>query len=223
MLNIIVKYIFIIYMSVVVLKKKTKALHNISSVKSNFSINGTYRNSGWIGQTSLSRYIPKPNMNGAYSKGYGGNNGKYEIKPIIRMDNFILNDDNVLKKSSISNNGMISTKYRWIRRPYPFTTVVSNSSNNINKISDYIHRKKIKNLQDSINCYSDPIIPITFKKSKFDNNLTCKNNYIITKNNENIGVAITQSEYINILNFNSIGNDNYKIINNTNKTPLSIC
>jgi hypothetical protein len=46
-------------MSIATLKKKSYAKYNNSSVgQKQFSINGTTRNQGWVGQTSLSRSYP---------------------------------------------------------------------------------------------------------------------------------------------------------------------
>jgi hypothetical protein len=46
-------------MSITTLKRKTSAKYNNSSVgQKQFSINGTTKNQGWVGQTSLSRSFP---------------------------------------------------------------------------------------------------------------------------------------------------------------------
>ena len=83
-------------MSIATLKRKTKEKYNNASVgKSQFSINGTTRNQGWVGQTMISR----------------------------SSSPYFLNDNNVIKPSVVSTYGMINTKYRWIRRPQPFSVV----------------------------------------------------------------------------------------------------
>lgn len=48
-------------MSLATLKRKTASKYNNNSVNKVFSINGTHRNQGYIGQTSLSRtYVHTP-------------------------------------------------------------------------------------------------------------------------------------------------------------------
>ena len=60
-------------MSIATLKKKTAAKYNNASVNvPQFSINGGYRNQGWVGQTTLSRSLPKTPMVGNTPKGHGG-------------------------------------------------------------------------------------------------------------------------------------------------------
>jgi hypothetical protein len=50
-------------MSLATLKRKTNQKYNNSSVgKKQFSIVGTTRNQGWVGQTSLSRNFPSTPM-----------------------------------------------------------------------------------------------------------------------------------------------------------------
>jgi len=53
-------------MSIATLKRKTQTQYNNMSVgsKTGFSLNGTHRSQGYIGQTSLSRSLPKTLMKG---------------------------------------------------------------------------------------------------------------------------------------------------------------
>ena len=47
-------------MSIVTLKKKTQSQYNNVSVgHRQFSLNGTHRSPGWVGQTTLSRSLPE--------------------------------------------------------------------------------------------------------------------------------------------------------------------
>ena len=73
-------------MSIVALKRKTEAKYNNMSVgqKNGFSINGTHRNQGYIGQTSLSRSLPRTLMKNGTAKGHGGCCGNYYIGNIIQ-------------------------------------------------------------------------------------------------------------------------------------------
>ena len=60
-------------MSIATLKRKTQTKYNNMSVgQSGFSINGTHRNQGYVGQTSLSRSLPRTLMRGNTVRGHGG-------------------------------------------------------------------------------------------------------------------------------------------------------
>lgn len=109
-------------MSIVTLKNKTATQYNNMSVgQKQFSLNGGFRNQGWVGQTMLSRSLPRTPMKGNVPKGNGGCCGKYLKKGIIQSAVSSLNDPKVVKNSVINNMGMINTQYRWARRPYPFS------------------------------------------------------------------------------------------------------
>jgi hypothetical protein len=111
-------------MSIATLKKKTQAKYNNNSVGvSQFAINGTHRNQGYVGQTSLSRSLPRTLAKGNTPKGHGGCCGKYVVAPSILSAVTSTEDNSVVKSSVLSYNGMIATQYRWIRRPQPYTTV----------------------------------------------------------------------------------------------------
>ncbi len=141
-------------MSIATLKKKTNAQYNNMSVgsKHGFSLNGTHRNQGYVGQTSLSRSLPKTIMKGNVIKGHGGCCGQYPIKPIVSSAVTSLNNPNVVKSSVLTSKGMISTHYRWILRPQPFTSVKPDNNNNINTQSNYINTQK----NAAINATTDP-------------------------------------------------------------------
>ena len=147
-------------MSIVALKKKTAAKYNNMSVgQSQFSINGGHRSQGWVGQTTLSRSIPKTPMRGAYARGHGGCCGTYNMKMIVPPVTST-NDNTVIKGSVLSTPGMLDTKYRWIRRPAPFASVKPDDNHNLNSQTDYIGRKK-KRIVNSVqyNCPSVPAQP----------------------------------------------------------------
>jgi len=114
-------------MSIATLKKKTQAQYNNLSVgsKTGFSINGTLRNQGYVGQTMLSRHLPTTLMRGNVARGHGGCCGNYYTANghIIQSGIYYLNDPKVVKSSVLDTNGLIMTKYRWIRRPQPYSSV----------------------------------------------------------------------------------------------------
>jgi hypothetical protein len=136
-------------MSIATLKRKTQTEYNRMSVGySNFSLNGTRRNQGYVGQTMLSRSLPKTPMVGNTPKGYGGCCGTYRITPIVQSAVTSTNDSSVIKSSVLDNFGMLQTKYRWVRRPQPFSVTKPDSNLNNNSESSHIYIVK----QNALNC-----------------------------------------------------------------------
>ena len=96
-------------MSLATFKKKTQAkYHNNSVNEVQFSTVGAYRNQGRVGQSTQSRSLTGPNSNGTTlcSK----------------------NDNTVVKKASMNTNGMLMSRYRWLRRPYNATQPLNSIS-----------------------------------------------------------------------------------------------
>lgn len=140
-------------MSIVTLKKKTQARYNNNSVGlATFSLNGSYRNQGYIGQTSLSRSLPRTLARGNTLRGYGGCCGTYLITPSVLSSVTSTEDNSVIKSSVLDNNGMLATKYRWIRRPAPFSVVKSDNNNNNTTAQDYINNIKTKTVNEINEC-----------------------------------------------------------------------
>jgi hypothetical protein len=139
-------------MSIVALKRKTEALHkNLSTGQTNFSINGTTRNQGYIGQTSLSRSLTHTPHKGSTAKGSGGCCGSYSDDIDIPASELCcLEDNTVVKKSVLSTRGMLASKNRWINRPYPYASVKPDYNRNINDQGDYVTRlvkKTVSNIK----------------------------------------------------------------------------
>ena len=66
-------------MSIATLKRKTQTKYNNMSVGTEgFSINGVFRNQGYVGQTSLTRSLPR-----TLQKGSGGCCGTYNDVPVV--------------------------------------------------------------------------------------------------------------------------------------------
>jgi hypothetical protein len=98
-------------MSIATLKKKTQAQYkNLSAGRPHFSINGTLRNQGYVGQTSLSRFTSRTLYNGIYPRGHGGCCGTFKIGQTVRSGILPLNNPNVIKSSVISSKGMLEEK-----------------------------------------------------------------------------------------------------------------
>ena len=131
-------------MSIVALKKKTQAKYNNNSVGlPQFSLNGTHRNQGYVGQTSLSRSLPRTLARGNTLRGSGGCCGKYNNGPAILSSVTSTEDNQVVKSSVLSYDGMSTIKYRWIRRPAPIAVVKSDDNNNNTTAQDYIKKVSI--------------------------------------------------------------------------------
>lgn len=140
-------------MSIATLKRKTmKSYRIMSSGLTNFSLNGTLRNQGYVGQTSLSRSLPRTLMKGNVACGYGGCCGTYRVMPIVQSAVTSLNNPKVIKSSVVNTRGMIDTKYRWVKRPQPFATVKPDGNSNLNTESDHIANLKKKTLDKINNC-----------------------------------------------------------------------
>jgi len=144
-------------MSEATLKRKTFAKYNNNSVGTGFSINGTRRSQGWIGQDTLGRSLPRTIMKGNVVKGHGGYYGTYPQNTIISSAINSLNDPTVIKSSVLDNDGMIRTKYRWIWRPQPFSTTKQDTNRTKRNQSEYITSlsSTVSNLIDA--SYSDII------------------------------------------------------------------
>ena len=123
-------------MSLATLKKKTQTQYNNMSVGSKnggFSLNGTRRSQGYVGQTMLGRHFPSTPMRGNEARGSGGCCGTYYKGTIIQSGvcfptnhvngSSANNDPRAVKTSVLSNTGMIRTQYKWIWRPQPYTSV----------------------------------------------------------------------------------------------------
>jgi hypothetical protein len=131
-------------MSIVTLKKKTNTQYNNMSVGvKQFSINGGYRNLTYIGKSAQQDHYPRTLMNGNVVRGHGGCCGNYNQPPIVYSnDTTSLQDSSIIKPSVLSQRGRIETRFRWITRPQPFSTVKPDSNLNLNDSSDRTDRLK---------------------------------------------------------------------------------
>lgn len=209
-------------MSIVALKRKTQAKYNNMSVgQPQFSINGVHRNQGYVGQTSLSRSLPKTLMKGNTIKGHGGCCGTYRVTPVVQSAVTSLNDNTVIKPSVIGTDGMLATKYRWTRRPQPFAVVKPDTNNNINDQQDYITRLRKRALQVANDAYQPPNDLTTLKSI----NVASPDNSIIipqctfTKPDSDF-VAMTQDNYLLQKHNNCTQNDVVYIPSKNNGGPI---
>ena len=144
------KYLAIYYtMSLAALKRKSAALKNQSSGLRQFSINGTMRNQGYVGQSTQSRFLIHTPHKGAVAKGSGGCCGTYfdsmNIKP---SEICYLEDSTVVKPSVLSTKGMLAKRNRWVGRPAPFAVVKPDSNHSVYSQSNYMEALKKKTLTD---------------------------------------------------------------------------
>lgn len=190
-------------MSIVTLKKKTAVKYNNMSVSHPvFSLNGTHRSQGFVGQTSLSRSLPRTLIkNGGY-KNYGGCCGKFKIGDIVQSSVKSTENIQVVKKSTINTHGLLHVnKYTCLWRPSPYTTVKMDSTQNLNSQSNYI-----KNLQKNTVVEADACRTINSNKcNTLQSNTNCslvRPRYTPFKNAGNWAkpesdfVAMSQGEYL---------------------------
>jgi len=83
--------------------------------QAHFSLNGTRRLQGYVGQNTISRSFPKTPMTGNTARGNGGNNGSYynppvPISPLCAGD--FTNDPTQIKSSVLSNSGQLELRFR---------------------------------------------------------------------------------------------------------------
>lgn len=207
-------------MSIVTLKKKTFAQYNNMSVNSKhgFSLNGTHRNQGYVGQNVISRSLPRTLMKGDTIRGHGGCCGSYPMHSIIESSVNCQEDSNVVKSSVLSNSGMIATKYRWIRRGAPHTSVKPDNSLNSNTQQDYVNKLTKNAIKNATTCESSNAELKTYScegigihKTQSDTRV-CSNNtkslYAdLSGNTLHKYVAMSNSEYLLRLNNKCAAND----------------
>ena len=224
-------------MSIATLKKKTKNQYNALSVgsKNGFSLNGTHRNQGYIGQSTQSRFLSRTLMKGNTIRGHGGCCGQYPIYNIVQTSVRSTEDPNVVKPSVLNTMGMISTKYRWIRRPQPYSTTKEVDTHEWDSQSHYVQSKStriqtliaqcneanpIKNLPCKQAC-SDNCRPICSKNTNYNNrsqNIIIKPHPMGDPNKQ----FISQSSYIeNKLRIKCSVNDIMKSSVSTRNTPFA--
>jgi len=158
-----------------------------------FSINGGFRNQGWVGQTSISRSLIKTPHRGATPRGHGGCCGTYNMS-IVKPLEPCTNNNEVVKSSVVSTDGMLDMKYRWIRRPAPYTSVKPDVNHNLNQQGEYINRIKKKTLNATTRqCPSIPKQSCNLSCDLFKTRTSMKAG--IDNFTKNVG-PIDQSDYV---------------------------
>ena len=109
-------------MSIVAMKRKSRGYnHPVSGQGTNgFSLNGGYRNQGWVGQTSSSRPVNRTIFKGTNPVGHGGHSGQYNVS-VQSGSMCSANDSTIIKRSTLTSKGHIDTTVT-----YP--TIIYNTS-----------------------------------------------------------------------------------------------
>ena len=104
-------------MSIAALKRKSQVLYNNLSVGSNngFSLNGTHRSQGYVGQSVASRHLVRSLAKGPTLRGHGGCCGTYPVKNTKASELIgFVNNTSVVKDSVGNTNGMLRQKYKYL-------------------------------------------------------------------------------------------------------------
>lgn len=200
-------------MSIVALKRKTEAKYNNNSVNqiSGFSLNGTRRNQGYIGQTSLSRSLSRTLMKGTAVKGHGGCCGTYTYGPVVRSaSSLCLEDSSVVKGSVLSSKGMLKERFVCDDN---CNSVKPDANNNLNNHSDVIRRRAKACINTSDSNYQP--------KMPSDISTSCKKACVYAKP-ESTYVAMPGSDYLRKLNKRCSENDVKYVASNVKRTPFGI-
>ena len=144
-------------MSIATLKKKTHSKYNASlnNNESTFSLVGTRRNQGYIGQDNLGRSNIYSIMKDNITHGHGGNNGEY-VNKNIKACVTSLNDPKVIKRQTLNTKGLLANKrYRYTdENNNVVSNIVKPDSNHHNNtaFSHIMEKKKEALIIDSSNC-----------------------------------------------------------------------
>ena len=205
-------------MSIVALKRKTAVKYNNMSVNRSdgFSLNGGTRSQGYIGQTSLSRSLANTPMRGNVARGHGGCCGSYANTPIVQSGVKSQNDSSVIKKSVLSTKGMLAKKFKYIKRPQPYSSTKPDATLNKSTQGEYIASKVQSTISGSTliseggSCASVPANSV---------HPNC-GNCVPTTKDESVYTSTPQSRYIRELTRKCVLNDDFYVQKVTQHTPL---
>ena len=128
-------------MSEATFKKKTQSKYNNNSVSQGpqgFSINGTRRSQGWVGQELRSRTLVRTLNRAGANRGHGGCCGKYP-RPFVNPSEILSTEDaNVVKSPVLNTPGMLRERFAWVRRPAPFTSVKPDDNHGVGDQGSYL-------------------------------------------------------------------------------------
>jgi hypothetical protein len=215
-------------MSIVALKRKTAAKYNNLSVgQKNFSLNGTLRLQGYIGQNVISRHFPKTPMRNGAAQGYGGCCGAYYTGPSICIQNGtdFTNDPAEIKDSVLNNAGQLELRFR----PETFITVKPDTNQNINTCQQYTTLQSAKTANKIKQfCKSTQDVPTESTQSCKNPLFTQFNNYqqrskrcpTFTTKDPSKYTSVPQSTYIESLQQQTACQDAARLVQpRTSNTP----
>jgi len=215
-------------MSLATLKKKSQARYNNLSVGVHgFSLSGTHRSAGYIGQSTQSRHLTRTLMKGSVVRGNGGCCGTYTVTNVKPSELACLNNPNVVKPAVMNTAGMIHTKYKWF---WSGKQNVKPDSNQNATQNDYTLNVAKKTLLCANNSYQMPTVnsvvcshlpalarPRTtgITHGTVRQRPICPITKPITYPTTN-GVAMSQAQYIQQLNAECVANDVNPVNHNCN-------
>lgn len=122
---------------------------------SGFSVSGSYRNVGGVGQGVAFSKSSTP-YRGIHPKGWGGTRGRYPdgakdvVLNIMPVYTGVAIQNSIIKPPVLSNNGMLARRYRWIKSgKYPNFWVQPNYTGNLTDTNSqglYIQNKTAESL-----------------------------------------------------------------------------
>lgn len=195
-------------MSIVALKRKTDAKYkNVSANQINgFSLNGTRRLQGYIGQTSLSRHTSFTPMKGTVAKGHGGCCGSYNYGRTVRSATSLCLDDDSVKGSVLNTNGMLAERHNC----NPCNVVAP-------KMRDQSEfTKKLKS--QALACDTSGARTECCKNTSLKISTLSKLNYAKAESDY---VAMSAGEHIDKINKNCTDNDPFLVPMSVQRTPFA--
>jgi hypothetical protein len=139
-------------MSIVAMKRKSRGYNNPVSGQGTqgFSLNGGYRNQGWVGQTSISRPVHRTLFKGTNPVGHGGHSGEYNVS-VQSGSMCSANDSNIIKRSTLTTKGHIDSTVTHPTTLYNTTCIDGTCHQDTVKYIDPLQSSQeiyIKNLSD---------------------------------------------------------------------------
>lgn len=213
-------------MSIATLKRKTEAKYkNMSVSQPQFSLNGTLRNQGYIGQTSLSRSFVHTPMLGNTPKGYGGLNGSYKQAPIITEASIFTTNDPKRVKISVGNHKgdiLIQNPYLSCREWPCSNPVVKNLEYSSKNYTEELRKKTLKCEADEIatNPTTQPCCKLSdtgLPKNMFSKTKTNTFTKVLTNLNGSVKYNGSYADYL--ARIDNACKNKTKLVVNTNRGP----
>jgi hypothetical protein len=182
--------------------------NNMQLGYSGFSLNGTTRNIGRIGKTyGFSKNVTP--FKGIHAKGNGGWIGTYKVAPRTSNVNFVETRGlqyRYVNPSVLSHYGKMQTQYKWIRRPYPFTTVQA-TGNSITDVLNSSQGMYIEQLASSAITNTD--INQSDKYSGQESMMSNNPNYCENNEGNACGIVVPPTKLCNICSNSKRSYNNY--------------